>query len=453
MNVLSLFDGISCARVALERAGHKVDRYFASEIDKYAIKIAMKNYPDTVQLGDVKNIHMTNFGIEVDLPQSTMRTYGSIPDLIVGGSPCQGFSVAGKGLNFSDPRSALFFEFVRIVKECQVLNPNVKFMLENVDMKREWRKIITEHLGVQPIFIDSKVLSAQQRQRWYWCSFIPKDKYFDVCHPKDRGIVLNDILQDESEVNEKYYLSDKALSRIKIRNYSDAKINPEKTGNINTRNNSAALSTDSGTTLIQRGRGKNKGGEHADKSTTVTSNRWEQNNFIQTGGVIDHLLFKANKANKANNIDANYFKGQDNHGARTVVQVNEVNEFGTQPHQQNRVYDTDGKSPAHLAEMSSGTHAVKVHNGYGRTGGIKQGGTGPLAREDGKTYNCDTSSGTNKVEFDNGRIRRLTPIEVERLFGLPDNYTEGISDSRRYHALGNGWQVDTVEHIFKYLNL
>lgn len=438
MVVLSLFDGISCARVALEQAGIKLTKYYASEIDKYAIKIAMKNYPDTIQLGDVTKISITKDGIMVD-----GVVIGPIPDFICGGSPCQGFSVAGKGLNFSDTRSALFFEFVRIVKECQVINPNVKFMLENVDMKREWRKIITEHLGVQPIFIDSKVLSAQQRQRWYWCSFIPKDKYYDVSYPKDRGIVLNDILQDESRVDEKYYLSERMMKRIKIKEVD------KKAACFTAGAHSGGLHSDMDAIMIQRGRGKNKGGEHTDKSTTVTSNRWEQNNFIQTGGVIDHLLFKANKANKANNIDANYFKGHDNHGARTVVQVNEVNEvneFGNQPRQQNRVYDPSGKSPA---ISSTKGHVTKVHNGYGRTGGIKQWGTGHLAREDGKTYNCDTSSGTNKIEFENGRIRRLTPIEVERLFGLPDNYTEGVSDSRRYHALGNGWQVDTVTHIFK----
>lgn len=407
MIVLSLFDGISAARVALERSGHKIERYYASEINKYAIKIAQKNYPDTVQLGDVTKIHITNFGLEIDQDGSSMRCIDVIPDFICGGSPCQGFSKAGKGRNFNDPRSALFFEFVRILNECKAVNPDVKFILENVDMKREWRNIITKHLGVQPIFLDSKVLSAQQRQRRYWCNFIPLDKYYDVCHPKDRGIVLNDIMQDESEVYEKYYLSDHAIQRIKIRG------NRQQSARFNEPEGKSATidSHPSGgfnhKVMIQSGRGKNKGGEHTDKSTTVTSNRWEQNNYLKVGGVINEFEFKANKAN---NIDSNYYKGADNHGQRTVIQVNDLNEFSNQPRQQNRVYDVNGKSPAHLAELSSGTHSINTN-----------------------------------------RIRRLTHIEVERLFGLKDGYTEGVSDSRRYHALGNSWQVDTVAHIFNFL--
>lgn len=448
MIVLSLFDGISCARVALERAGHKVDRYFASEIDKYAIKIALKNYPDTVQLGDVRNIHMTNFGIEVDLPMSTMRTYGAVPDLIVGGSPCQGFSNAGKGLNFEDPRSKLFFEFVRIVNEVKVLNPRVKVMLENVDMKRRWRDIITKHLGMQPIFIDSKVLSAQQRQRWYWCNFIPKDKYFDVCHPKDRGMVLNDILQPEKEVDEKYYLSDKALSKIKTKHFTQNYRDIEDKAHSQLAGNGSPLRSNN--TLIQRARGKNKGGEHSEKSTTVTSNRWEQNNYIK----ISKSGELKNDQEKASCFTAGAHSG-GNHSDMDLlivndpIQLNEMIEFGNQPRQQNRVYDVNGKSPAHLAMMSSGTHAIRIGSLYDSGG---EGGRIYSTNGKSKTIKSPTGGqGTSTGLYDVGRIRRLTPIEVERLFGLPDNYTEGISDSQRYKSLGNGWQVDTVEHIFQYL--
>ncbi len=138
-NVLSLFDGISSARLALERAGIKVDNYFASEIDKNAIKVAQANYPNTIQLGDVTKIDVSQ------LPQVK---------LLVGGTPCQSFSAIGPKTGF-DGKSGLFFEYVRILKELQKINPEIKFLLENVKMKKEWQDTISENLGVEPIFICS----------------------------------------------------------------------------------------------------------------------------------------------------------------------------------------------------------------------------------------------------------------------------------------------------------
>jgi len=149
INVLSLFDGMSCGQLALDRLGIKVDMYLAAEIDKYAMSIAKKNYPNTVHLGDVTKLR------GVDLPKI---------DLLIGGSPCQGFSFAGKQLNFDDPRSALFFEFVRLLKET---NPKY-FLLENVRMKQEFQDVISDYLGVKPIMINSALLSAQNRVRLYW---------------------------------------------------------------------------------------------------------------------------------------------------------------------------------------------------------------------------------------------------------------------------------------------
>lgn len=166
MNVLSLFDGISCGRIALERAGIKINKYFASEIDENAIKVTKHNYPDTIQLGSVTNIKSK------DLPKI---------DLLIGGSPCQGFSFAGKRLNFSDPRSKLFFEFVRLLKEC---NPKY-FLLENVKMKKQCQNIISNHLGVNPAEINSALLSKQNRVRLYWSnikidSITPKNTNFNA---------------------------------------------------------------------------------------------------------------------------------------------------------------------------------------------------------------------------------------------------------------------------------
>ena len=170
MNVLSLFDGMSCGQIALDKLGIKVDRYYASEIDKYAIQVAQKNYPNTIHVGDVTKIKGDDFG---DI------------DLLIGGSPCQGFSFAGKQLNFDDPRSVLFFEFVRLLKE---LKPKY-FLLENVKMKKEYQDVISKYLGCEPLLINSSLVSAQTRKRLYWTN-IP-----NVSQPEDKGIILKDIIE------------------------------------------------------------------------------------------------------------------------------------------------------------------------------------------------------------------------------------------------------------------
>lgn len=184
MNVLSLFDGMSCGQLALQRAGIQVENYFAAEIDKYAIKVTQANFPDTVQLGDVQSLHTEDEGLHTSYPEDDPRAYEI--DLLIGGSPCQGFSFAGKQLNFDDPRSKLFWEYVRLLKE---LKPTY-FLLENVKMKKESMDVITEALGVEPIFINSSLVSAQNRQRYYWTN-IPMQSM-----PDDKGIVLSDILED-----------------------------------------------------------------------------------------------------------------------------------------------------------------------------------------------------------------------------------------------------------------
>ena len=174
MNVLSLFDGMSCGRIALEKLGIKVENYFAAEIDKFAITVSKKNYPDIKHIGDVTKVKSD------DLPKI---------ELLIGGSPCQGFSFAGKQLNFNDTRSKLFFEFVRLLKECK---PKY-FLLENVKMKKEYQDIISYYLNCKPIEINSSLVSAQNRKRLYWTN-IP-----NVSQPKDKGIILRDILEDGSE--------------------------------------------------------------------------------------------------------------------------------------------------------------------------------------------------------------------------------------------------------------
>lgn len=171
MNVLSLFDGMSCGQIALTQLNFNIENYFASEIDKHAMKVTQHNFPNTKQIGDVTMVKSE------DLPKI---------DLLIGGSPCQGFSFAGKKLNFEDDRSKLFFEYVRLLKECKP----TYFLLENVNMIKEWQDIITEYLGVEPIFINSRLVSAQDRKRLYWTN-IP-----NVTVPEDRNIKFSDVSED-----------------------------------------------------------------------------------------------------------------------------------------------------------------------------------------------------------------------------------------------------------------
>ena len=173
LNVVSYFDGMSCGQIALERAGIPVKNYFAYEIDKYAIQVTQKNYPNTKQMGSVTEAKLH------ELPET---------DLLIGGSPCQGFSFAGKQLNFKDPQSILFFEFVKAKK---ILNPTY-FLLENVVMKKEYQDIITNFLRVEPIKINSSLVSAQNRERLYWTNIE------NIKQQEDKGILLKDIVFDDA---------------------------------------------------------------------------------------------------------------------------------------------------------------------------------------------------------------------------------------------------------------
>lgn len=174
--VLSVFDGMSCGQLALQRAGISYDKYFASEIDKHAIKVTQHNFPNTIQLGDVTQVKGE------DLPKI---------DLLIGGSPCQGFSFAGKQLNFEDERSKLFFEFVRLLKET---NPKY-FLLENVVMKQEYQDVISEHLGVKPILINSSLVSAQNRKRLYWTNIL------NIEQPKDLKLTIKDTIVSDCDAS------------------------------------------------------------------------------------------------------------------------------------------------------------------------------------------------------------------------------------------------------------
>jgi DNA (cytosine-5)-methyltransferase 3A len=390
MNVLSLFDGMSCGQQALQRAKIKVNQYFASEIDKYAIKVTMANYPNTIQLGSVLNVNAC------DLPKI---------DLLIGGSPCQSFSFAGKrkGMATKDEieihtiehylqlkndgyefegQSYLFWEYIRILNE---VKPKY-FLLENVIMGEKWERILSRAIGVNPIKINSALVSAQNRRRLYWTNIGMKsaglfgDIESIIQQPKDIGILLKDIL--ELEVDEKYFLSNKMINGFLAHNK-----------------------------------------RHVEEKNQSGFN-WKPT--------------KGDK--KANCLRAN-------------------------------------------AALCATDNSVIVHNTMPCSSTTWKGGTGHLSRKDGKTYCLDTgnnnaievisimlgkskewgalenSKGKNYtlcksephvVKF-NSNIRRLTPIECERLQTVKDNYTNYVSDSQRYKMLGNGWTVDVIAHIFKYL--
>ena len=286
MKVLSLFDGISAGQLALQRAGIEVFKYYACEIDKYAIQITQKNFPNTIQLGDVTQV--------------TAEDVGSI-DLLIGGSPCQAFSQAGDQLGFDDSRGQLFFEYVRLLRE---LKPKW-FLLENVKMKPEHEAVITEYLGVDPVEINSALVSAQNRKRLYWTNIPIKNL------PDNLGLTLREILDKAAETD--------------IRPYT-CKPGAKRQG------------------------------------------------YCYQVGMADDI------------------RGMD------VIR---------------RIYSEDGKAPT--------------------------------------LTTCNGGHRQPKVALDEKHYRKLTPTECERLQTFPDGYTEGLSNTRRYHALGNSWTVDVVAHIFKGL--
>ena len=310
MKVISLFDGLSGGQLALKKAGLNVSQYHSCEIDKYAIKVTQANFPATIQHGDVTKFNPVAIPLQ--------KRYINKPDLLIAGSPCQGFSFATNGrLNFDDHRSKLFFEFVRILNLCK---PRY-FLLENVPMAKACENVITKMLGVEPIIINSGLISAQNRKRLYWTN-IP-----NVIQPEKTNIVLKDILLPYTEA-----------SGFKI-------------GNLTTYDPVKIAST------------------------------FEQNNT---------LAFSSNGLCHVGEADLN---GHDS---------------------LKRVYHPRGKSPT-INSMSGGNREPKVYLG-------------------------------------NMQYRRLEPIELERLQGVPDNYTNHVSKTQRCKMLGNGFQVDTVAHILSFIS-
>jgi len=376
LNVLSLFDGMSCGQIALERAGIKVNNYFASEIDKYAIQVAKHNYPNMQHIGDVTQVKA------IELPKI---------DLLIGGSPCQGFSFAGKQLNFDDPRSKLFFEFVRLKNECK---PKY-FLLENVKMKKEYQEVITEHLGVEPIEINSNLLSAQNRKRIYWTN-IP-----GVTIPNDKGILLKDIVHEnaDNQLSEKeldYMLRSSGKWSPSTNNRFETYLNyPEKKAHCLTEN-------------------LNKGVPY--------------NCFFE---ILSEYIVPFDKTLQI--LDKE-------------VQRGKVGYF-RKDSQANRVYYIHDKAITLTGEAGGGAAKMGQYLfGCITPDRIEKRQNGQRFN-DGKKFYTLTAQDKHGVLIE-GYIRKLTPIECERLQTVPDNYSAIVSNSQRYKMLGNGWTVDVIAHVF-----
>ena len=374
MNVLSLFDGMSCGRVALERAGIQVDNYYASEIDKHAISITQRNYPNTEQLGSVLGWR------EWNLPRI---------DLLIGGSPCQGFSIAGKQLAFDDPRSKLFFEYVACIRR---FKPRY-FLLENVRMKKEFLDVITEYMGVEPICINSNLVSAQNRVRYYWTN-IP-----NVTRPDDLGILLKDIIH---EGNPNDALSNGWTDWWK----QNAEFQLQKQYSTFT----------------------------AEKAGTMTARQyasWNGNFWFEA---LNKYIVPFDKTLQI--LDRE-------------VQRGKVGYFRSDS-QANRVYYIHDKAITLCGDAGGGAAKMGQYL-FGRiTPDRVEKRQNGQRFSDGQKFYTLTAQDRHGVLVE-GYIRKLSPVECERLQTLPDNYTAGVSDSQRYKMLGNGWTVDVIAHIFKGL--
>jgi DNA-cytosine methyltransferase len=374
-NALSLFDGCSGGQLALKRRCINYGTYYASENDKYAMAVTQHHFPKTVQLGDVTKWR------EWDIDFSKI-------DLLTAGFPCQAWSLAGKQQGDNDPRGALIHDLLDIWSEVKRWNPNVKFLFENVKMKKEFLDYVNGLFGVEPILINSALVSAQNRQRYYWTNIE------GVEQPKDRGILLKDILESNGD-----------------------------------------------------------------------------------GMIKSHGTFKL-KDDKPQCLDANYHKGADNHGQRTLIQVGTATDIKGNDRQL-RIYSDEGKAPTLLSSaggnkepkisvnsnkrvkgINENERGYRPHRGDIKSTGISE--LGRISKETASKTDSVTTSHSPKIAV-NGDIkdlwyRKLTPLECERLQTMPDNYTlvpfgkRMMSNTQRYKMIGNGWTVAVIEHIYKELD-
>lgn len=429
MKILSLFDGISCARVALDRVGIPVEAYYASEIDKYAMQISNKNYPDIVQVESVVGLDTSQFK---DI------------DLIIGGSPCQDLSIAKKNRQGLDgERSGLFWEYVRILKE---VKPKY-FILENVNsMPKEAKVIITETLGVEPIMINAALVSAQNRKRLFWIGRLSNVhpniyKKVEIPQPEDRGVLLKDILENgDSERLKSYCIDANYFKGGKIggthqsstRNYT-IRIGQIGKGGQGGRiyspdGKSVGLSALGGGGGAKTGLyavGITKGGTFGNRKTITSDKAY----CLAANPSSDGLPMVAIPVALRNRGDGKKpeYNGTNKANSMTTVQTDSMVCIVKEATKKGYAIATDGQS----IDLSFPTPKTR----RGRVGD--------------KVKNLMTSQ--NIGVFTDSIIRKLTPIECERLQSLPDDYTEGVSNTQRYKALGNAFNVDVVAHILSFI--
>lgn len=384
MKVLSLFDGMSCGQIALRELGVPIERYYASEIDKHAIAQTKLNFPDTIQLGDVQKWR------EWDIEWSEI-------DLLLAGSPCQGFSLAGKMLGHDDPRSRLYWVFLDILHHVQKLNPNVKYLLENVRMRPADEARINESLGIRPVVINSSLVSAQNRVRLYWSNIRTKSEGIwselltDIPQPADRGIYIRDILDDE--VDEKYYMRNLSLNEEALDG-----ITPTQGGQASDvvkldKKLKPKAQQDKASCLTAGG---HSGGNHSDMDVLCIKDPWIAKNLRSPDEKSNALLSCSYKGARANGMS--------------------------------------------IVPGTWRTH--KVDGGFREMHGGKAPCIPARARNDG--------SGQPVAKI-GCMLRRLTPTECSRLQTIPDWYKWGCSDTQAYKMLGNGWTVEVVKHILSHI--
>lgn len=420
--ILSLFNGMNCIGLAMSQQKQPF-RVYASEIDKYANKVSDALFPDTVNLGDVRLLRkvlcwsMSTLAKALaskwvrDCTKKKIKALLFVRDvefdLIVAGSPCQGFSFAGKMLNFKDPRSKLFFDFVDILRVLQKKNPNIPFLLENVSMKKEYQEVISDLLGVEPLKINSALVSAQNRVRLYWTNIKAwKGNLFGnlvpgIRQPIDRKIYLRDIL--ELRVREEYC--------VKI----------DKNGRIKKNQDKASCLTGGG----------NSGGNHSDMDLVVLLEEFKE------GSINGIVQLNPNK-------DSN----------------------GVQPYRQDRVYSPDGKSPA-LDGNASRTNILLVPEANKKGFVVIEDGQAfdgkflsSKSRRGRKMIdksNALVASGSEFYLFKDFKIRRFTPTECCRLqtifsWAIQVMLSCGVSNTQIYKMLGNGWTVEVVVYILSHLD-
>ncbi|RLI37484.1 hypothetical protein DRO66_03775 [Candidatus Bathyarchaeota archaeon] len=486
-SVLSLFDGMACGHMALREAGIKYDTYYASEIDKFAMKMSNYLFPETVQLGDVTKV-----------------TVDSLPeiDLLIGGSPCQGFSIAGKGLHFEDPRSKLLLDYIRILEGLIERQGEVKFLLENVIMPKHCEEYISELLGVPPILINSSLLSAQNRRRLYWTNIAQiKTPLFSgyrcgIPQPEDKGILLKDIIESGVVDRDKAYCVDANYSK-------GAPLDAYQ--NHGRRQLVMEPKVITGGRIVGRKRNKASGSRNDGDPNLKAVQEVEVREDGKSGA-----LTTVQKDTVVVEITS-----QESKNGLRVVGKDDSSNFGSR----NRIYSQEGKSPTLLAHRHSvpkvevglkGKRVAEIRHTdrgirpVGKEGeslqeyGVLAYGTskadpvtaawrpkmtleappesrciqaGEASEINGKdmlkrVYSVEGKSPTltavcggnqeKKITVDNIHWRKLTVRECARLQTVPEDLIDkllesGISNSQLYKALGNGWTVDVIAYIFSFI--